>query len=159
MAEAGGLAGVPRFRHAAQNAVGIENWRRHQRFCLPAGVAKHDALVSGALVLVARRVDALRDIDRLRVQQNLDIGGFPMEPVLLVTDILDRLARGGLDQVERDRGRSANLARDNDLISRRQRLAGDPRLGIGGEEHIDHRVGNAIAYFIGVAFAYGFACE
>ena len=68
--------------------------RRHQLGRLAAGVAEHDALVAGALVLVAGGVDALGDVGGLRVQQHFDLGVAPMEAVLLVADVLDRRARG-----------------------------------------------------------------
>ena len=92
-AERLGLAGVARVGHELENLVRVVDRRRHQLRRLAAGIAEHDALVAGALVLVAGRVDALRDVGRLRVQQHLDLGGLPVEAVLLVADVLDRGAR------------------------------------------------------------------
>ena len=86
--------------------MGVIERRRHQFGRLVAGIAEHDALVARAFVLVARGVDALRDIGRLGVQQDFDIGVAPMEPVLLVADILDRRAGGLFNRRQRrDRGR------------------------------------------------------
>ena len=82
-----------------------------------------------------------------------------MEAVLLVPDILDCFARGVFDQLERDRGGTAHFARDDYLVGRRQRLAGHTRLRRGAQEQIDHGIGDAIADFVRMAFAYGFAGE
>ena len=60
--------------------------RRHQLRGLGAGIAEHDALVARAFVLVARGVDALGDIDRLGMDDALDLGVHPMEAFLLVAD-------------------------------------------------------------------------
>ena len=47
---------------AAKDQVRVMDRRRHQRLGLGAGVAEHDALVAGALILVAGAVHALRDV-------------------------------------------------------------------------------------------------
>ena len=80
-----------------QDLVGIIERRRHQLRRLAAGVAEHDALVARALVLVARGVDALGDVGGLRVQQDFDLGVPPVEAVLLIADVLDRLRATVLD--------------------------------------------------------------
>ena len=51
--ELGRVAGLPRLAHHLEDAVGVEDRRRHQLRRLAAGIAEHDALVAGALVLVA----------------------------------------------------------------------------------------------------------
>ena len=45
-----------------EDLVGVVDRRRHQLRGLVAGVAEHDALVAGALVLVAGGIDALGDM-------------------------------------------------------------------------------------------------
>ncbi len=64
-----------------------------------AGVTEHDALVARAFLalLVRGVVDALRDVGRLRMQENVDLGGLPVEAVLFIADVADRLARRGLE--------------------------------------------------------------
>ena len=64
--------------------------RRHQLRRFGAGIAEHDALVAGALVLVAGGVDALGDVHRLRMEQDVDLRRLPVESLLLVADVLDR---------------------------------------------------------------------
>ena len=93
----GALAGLARIGEHLEDLVGVVDRRRQQFRRLAAGIAEHDALVAGAVILVAGLVDALRDVGRLRVQQHVDLGLLPVEAVLLVADRLDRLARGRLD--------------------------------------------------------------
>ncbi len=104
------LAGVPRLRHQLQDAVRIIDRRRHEFRRLVASVAEHDALIARAFVLVAGGIDALRDIRRLRVQQDFDVGVFPMKAFLLVSDVLDRGARA-LDQYVLGDGARARASR------------------------------------------------
>ena len=64
-------ARAPEWRASAsalEDLVGVVDRRRHQLGRLVAGVAEHDALVAGALVLVAGGIDALGDVGRLAVQ-------------------------------------------------------------------------------------------
>ena len=69
----------------------------HQVGSFVAGKAEHDPLVAGTFILVAGGIDALRDICGLGMQVVGEIEAVPVEPVLLITDALDRLARGLLD--------------------------------------------------------------
>ena len=121
------LAGVAGLRDQSQDLVGVEDRRRHQVRRFVAGIAEHDALVAGAFFLVGarlQRVDALRDVGRLRMQQNLDIGGLPVKAVLLVADVLDRGAHHAFDLVVGDGFGSAGFSGDHHLVRGSQRLAG-----------------------------------
>src|ERR1700686_1425534 len=120
-------AAMPRVRDVAQDLVGIVKRRRHQLRRLPAGITEHDALTAGALVLVAGRVYALRNIGGLGVQQNFDLGVAPVEPVLLVADGFDRLTRRILDLLG-GKARSADLSRNDYAVGRSQSLASDANL-------------------------------
>ena len=126
--ERAGLARAARFRHQLENAMGIVERCRHQFRCFTAGVAEHDALVAGTLVLVARGVDALGDIARLGVQINLDRSLFPVKSGLLVADIFDREACEMGNVIARDRGRSAGLAGNHHAVRGRKRFARNPDL-------------------------------
>ena len=145
--------------HALQDAMGIDDRRRHQHVGLGAGITEHDALVARAFILVAGRVDALRDVGGLGVEQHLDVGMLPVEALLLVADLADGLARRRLDLFLGDRGGAAHFAGQHDLVGRRQRFAGDARIRIGRQIEIEHRVRNAIAHLVGMAFGNGFARE
>ena len=163
------LAGVARFGDQAQDLVGIEDRRRHQVGRLVGGVAEHDALVASALFLdLARlqRIDALRDVGRLRMQQDLDIGGLPVETFLLVADVLDRGAHDALDLLVGDRCGAAGLSRDHHLVSGRQRLAGgadgpgiDASLRPFAIEQVDDLIGDPVADLVGMPLGHGLAGE
>ena len=157
-----GAAGVGK---RLQNLVGIVQRRGHQVRRLAAGVAEHDALVASALVLVAGGVDALCDVGGLGVQQHLDLGVLPVEPVLLVADVLDGVAGGLLDRVEGNGG-AAHLARDDHAVGGGERLAGDadlvgiePGLGALAEEQVDHLVRNPVADLVRMSLGNRFAGE
>ena len=129
-----------------EDLVRVVDRRRHQLRRLAAGIAEHDALVAGAFVLIAGRVDALRDVGGLGVQQDLDLGVLPVKAILLVADVLDRGTGDGLDPLGIDR-RAADLAGNDDAVRGRERLAGhangvgvDAFLGAFAEEQVDHFV-------------------
>ena len=99
------------------------------------------------------------------MQQHLDLGGLPVEAVLLVADVLDGAADGALDLggVE---SRAAHLAGHDHPVGGRQRLAGHPDLvGIDAclrafvEEEIDDLVRDTVAHLVRVAFGHGLAGE
>src|SRR6266851_8972505 len=149
------LAGMTVIRQRLEDGVGVVDRRRHQLRRLGAGIAEHDALVAGALVLVAGGIDALCDVGRLLVNVAGDLRHVPVEAFLLVADFLDRLARH-LDQpVAADAAGPAHLAGEDDPIGRRQGLDPAARLRIGGEEGVDHGIGNAVAHFVRMPLAYG----
>ena len=160
------LARTARLRHQLENAVSVVDRSRHQFGCLAARVAEHDALVAGALVLVAGRVDALRNVGRLRVQMNFDARLLPMKAGLLVSDVLDCEPGHMGEIVARQRRRPAGFAGNDDAIGGRKRLAGDAHParvpaepGRLVEKRIDDFIGNAIAHLVRMAFGYQFAGE
>ena len=61
--------------------------RRHQLRRLVHRIAEHDALVARTLVLVAGRIDALRNVGRLLVQVVVDAQVLPVKPVLIIPDV------------------------------------------------------------------------
>ena len=107
-------AGMAGFRDQPQDLVGVEDRRRHQIRRLVGGVAEHDALVARALFLVGaglQRIDALRDVGGLRMQQDLDVAGVPVKAFLLVADVLDGVANDAFDLVVGDRFRDRGSRR------------------------------------------------
>ena len=153
-------------RQGLEDLVGIIDRGRQQLGRLAAGIAEHDALVAGADILVARLVDTLSDVRRLRMQQNVDLGLLPVEAVLLIADVADRLARGRLhlrlDLLLVEMG--ADLAGNDDAVGRRQGLGGDANLGrlvpgLDGllEEQIDDFVRDAVADLVGMTLRNGLA--
>ncbi len=149
--------------------MGIVDRRRHQLGRLGAGIAEHDALVAGALFLVGaglQRIDTLRDVGRLRMQQHIDLGLLPVEALLLIADVADGHARDVRDPVLGHRLRPARLARDDDLVGRGERLArgtNGPRINAGlgtlPIKKVDDLIGDAIAHFVRMTFGNGLARE
>ncbi len=150
---------MPRLGQRAQDVVGEVDRRRHQVLGLAAGEAEHDALVARPLVLVADGVDALGDVRRLGVDQDFDLHLLPVEPGLLVADVLDRPARRLLHHRGGDGGRPANLAGQHHPIGGGEGLDRDPRLGLGGQEGVDDRIRDAIADLVGMTFGNRFTGE
>ncbi|MNL41332.1 hypothetical protein D3C87_1637350 [compost metagenome] len=113
----------------------------------------------------------------LEVQENVDLRRLPVETVLLIADVADRLACSRLELRRIDdvvavlvllqkARRQANLAGDHNAVRRRQRLAGnahapgiDTGLGRFAIDQIDDLVGDTVTHFVRVAFGYGFTRE
>ncbi|QTK79822.1 hypothetical protein AT6N2_C2179 [Agrobacterium tumefaciens] len=181
------FAALTRGSEQLQDAVGIIDRRRHQIRCFLAGVAEHDALVARTLVtlLIGSVVHALCDIGRLRMQENVDLGGLPVETVLFISDVADRLAGGGLklgrvnDRMPgsilddlavlvllQQRVGNANLTRDNDAIGRGKRFTSDAhgprvnaRLGRFTINEIHDFIGNTITNLVRMTLGHGLAGE
>ena len=142
--------------------MGVKDRRRHQVRRLVAGVAEHDALIAGAFFLVGarlQRVDALRDVGGLRMQQDLNVGFRPVETVLLIADVLDRRAHHAFDLIEGDGRGAAGFAGDHHLVGGGERFACGPdgpridsRLRAFAEKQIDDLVGNPVADLVRMAF-------
>ncbi|MNX91268.1 hypothetical protein D3C86_1233410 [compost metagenome] len=170
-----------------EDTVRIIDRRRHQIRRFLAGVTEHDALVAGALValLVGSIVHALRDICRLRVQENVDLGGLPVETILLVADVTDRLAGGGLELRRIDDRMAggvfddlavlvllqkcignANFTGDNNAVGRRKRFTCDAhgprvntRLGRFTINKIHDFIRNTITNLVRMTLGHGLAGE
>ena len=150
------VAGMAVFRHLAQDVVRIGERRRHQLGRLIRRIAEHDALVAGPLILVAGRIHARRDIGGLRMQVAFEGGVAPGETSLVVADILHRGAHQVFQHGGGDALRPARLAREDDAVGGDQRLAGHPGIRVGGQEGIEHRVGDPVGNLVGMAFGHGF---
>ena len=90
--------------------MGVVERCRHERIGLAASVAEHDALVAGALVLVAGLVHAKRNVGGLGVNMDLHGGLGPVEALLLVADLADAGPRDGLQGLGGDRVGAPHLA-------------------------------------------------
>ncbi len=98
------------FADPAEDEMRIVQRRGHQILGLAAGIAEHDALVAGALILVAGGVHAHRDIGGLGMQMHIHLGIAPGEAGLVVADIMHREAREMGEIFGRDGIRSPGLA-------------------------------------------------
>jgi len=142
-----------------QNLVGKINRRRHEHVGFPAGVTEHQALVAGALVLVALGIDALRDVGGLGVKINGDFHRLPVEAVLPVADVLDRRPGDFRHPVfihparRRDqRLRPPDFAGEHDAVGGAKRLAGDAGVVVKGEKSVNDGIRNAVADFVRMSF-------
>jgi hypothetical protein len=163
------------------------DWGRHERalfidLAFGAGEAEHHALVAGPLllaILLLFRVHTHRDIRRLAMQQDLDIGAVIRKAILVVTNVFDDAARNfgdhfpvhdGLGAVfVKQRGLATALTGNDNLIGGAQRLAAEA--GIYGalvgyaelEIVLDERVENGVRYLVtnlvGMPLRDGFAGE
>ena len=131
---------------------------RHKLRRFAAGITKHNALVARALVLIACRINTLCNINRLRMKQNFNISAFPMEAVLLIANVADRLTSQVNDRVFREDG-TAHFACNHNAIGRRQRLASHTnviRVDAGfcafTEKQVDHFIRDAIADLVRMTF-------
>ena len=108
--------------------MGIINGGRHQFRRFGASITEHDTLIACAFFLIGglAGINALRNISRLRMQQNFDIAIFPMEAVLFITDITDGHAGRVGDQIFADRDRTTGFTGNHHLIGGGKGFASRP---------------------------------
>ena len=132
------------FSQPPQNSMGIVNRCRHELWRLIRGKPEHNPLVARAFVLVRSRVDALRDMRRLLMQQVCNLTGSVVELVLLIPDVFDAGARDILDAahviVQFFSVGKPNLTTDHHAVRRGKGFCGDPRLGFFRQKGIQHRI-------------------
>jgi len=137
--------------------------RRHQFRRVVARETKHQTLIARPLLrrflpLGSLRVHALGNIRRLARDDVLHEKAIGVENVVIV-DIAD-LAHGiahDLDVIE-SRLR-CDLTADDDDVAFGVSLAGHPALAVLPQASVEHSIGNGVANFIRMAFAYGFGSK
>ena len=165
------LAGVAHLGQALEDIVRVLQRGRHQLRRLVAGVAEHDPLIARALVLLVGGVDALGDVGRLGVQMAGVLGLVPVEALLLVADVLDRLADLGLEAPDDLLGQGlafglgaarparTDLAGQDDAIGGHQGLARDAGLRLDAEKGVHDGVGDAVGDLVRVALGHALGRE
>ena len=133
--------------------------RRHENIGLAAGITEHYALIAGPFVLVAGGIDTHRDVGRLVMNQDIDLGVLPMEPVLLVADLANAATSRLFEHLMGHMIRSAHLAGEHHLVGRGQRFDRNPRIRVGGQISVDDGIGNAVAHLVGMTLRHGLAGE
>ena len=105
------------------------NRKRHILRCLIGGIAKHDALVTCAMILERAMVKALGNVGRLLFNGNEDVASLVVKALIrvVVADVLDGISDNFL-VVELGLGR--DLAKDHDHPRLGCRLAGDLGRGV-----------------------------
>jgi hypothetical protein len=135
---------------------------RHQLRSLVGRIAEHEALVAGAdaveRVVVAGLVahvegliDPLRDVGRLLVERDDHAAGLGVEPVLgaRVADRRDPLPDEARDV---DVCLRRDLAGDDDEPGGDERLAGDPPVGVVGENGVEDGVRDLVGDLVRMPF-------
>ena len=84
--------GVSGIGHTFQDLMAKLNRRRHEFGRFSARIAEHKPLISRTFILIARGIDTLRNIHRLRVHIAMDFHLLPVEAVLLVSDLANTFA-------------------------------------------------------------------
>ena len=165
------LAGVADIGQLLEDVVAVLQRGRHEGRGFVAGVAEHDALVARAFILLVGGIDTLGDVGGLFMQMAGVFGLVPVEPLLLVADVLDRCANLGLQRaydvlgeglvlgLRSARFSSPDLARQNDAVGGHQGLASDTRFGIGAQKRVDDGVGNSVSDLVRVTLGNTFAGE
>ena len=141
----------------------IVDRRGHQLRRLGTGIAEHDPLIAGPLLLTVRGVDPDRNMRRLFVQEVRHLDGLVVELLLRVADVADAVPRDAVDPAhhlrQARRVGQPDLAADHDPVGRREGLGGHPRLGLLREQGVEDGVGNAIAYLVRMPLGDGFRGE
>jgi hypothetical protein len=119
-----------------------------------AGVTEHDALVAGALLVVALH-HALVDVGALFVDGGENAAGVAVEHVVApgVPDAVDYASCDVLYVHVRLR---TYLARNDHQTCGTEGFAGHLRFGIAAEEFVEDRVGYLVRDFVGMPFRNGF---
>ncbi|MCY1418282.1 hypothetical protein D9M71_338370 [compost metagenome] len=151
-------AGLARFGLALDQTVGEADRRRHQHVGFVAGVAEHQALVTGTLVFRAGAVDALGDVHRLLADDVHHGAGGAVEADVgaVVADVDDDLAHQ-LFQV--DPGRSGDFAGDDGDTGLDQGFASYAGVFVLGDDGIKDGVRNLVGDLVRMPFGHGLGGE
>ena len=128
---------------------------RHVVVGLVGGVAKHHALIAGALFFLFLAADALVDVAALLMDGREDTAGVVVELILgfAVANALDGFARHGL-QV--DVGVGVHLTHDDYLSCGDKRLHSAVSLRIVSQELVEDGIGNLVGHLVRMSFRNGF---
>ena len=132
--------------------------RGHHLAGLVAGVAKHDALVAGALLLLGFAHDALVDVRRLFVNGRQNAARVAVELIVApgVADAVDHAARHALPVDIRLR---AHFTRHDHESRGAEGFARDLRVGVAAQEFVEDCVGNLIRNLVRMSFGHRFRCK
>ncbi len=122
-------AGAARGSQSGIELVGEHDGERHILRCLIGGVAKHDTLITSAVVLERAVVEALGDIGGLLLDRNQNVARLVVEALgrVVVADVLDGVAD---DLLVVELRLCANLAKDHDHARLGSRLTGNLGPGV-----------------------------
>ena len=139
-------------------AVGVFYGGRHQHIGLVGGVAEHQALVAGALLVALGLVHPFGDVGGLGADGVQHRTGLAVEAALgvVVADVRHHLAYQAF-KVNISLG--AHLARHQHHAGFHEGLAGHTGLRVLFQHGIQNRIGYLVGHFVRVALGYGFRGE
>ena len=144
---------APIVGEALGELVRQDDRQRHELGALGRGIAEHDALVAGALLLlvVGGLHHARVDLARLLRDEHRDLHAVGVELLgrVRVADFANRLARDGL-VVERAVG--GDFTGQHDVVVLAEDFAGDVARSVLREAGIENRVGDVVADFVRMPF-------
>ena len=143
-------------------ALGDHDRQRHQHVGVVAGVAEHQALVAGALLVhgvdgagaaLVAAVDALGDVAGLAADGDHHAAGVAVEALgrRVVADLEDPVADLLLDVDVAGRG---DLAGHHHQTGGQQRLDGDPAVRVLLEHGVEHRVADLVGDLVRVTLGH-----
>ena len=166
-AQVGQLAGLAHRGEALGEAVREEDRQRHQLGGVVAGVAEHQALVAGALLVervdaagaaLERRVDALGDVRALLADRGADAAGRAVEALRRAV-VADREHGVAHDLRDLDVGLGGDLAGHVDQAGGDHGLDRDPAARVLGEHRVEDRVRDLVADLVRVSLGDGLGRE
>jgi len=134
--------------------VSVHDRRRHQLGRLVAGVAEHQALIAGALLLEQALTlgDALRDVGRLRLDRDQDAAGVGVEAHVAAGVAKSRGWRCAPPCPKSMVALVGDFTGQHDEARLAQRLAGDAAHLVAGQRCVEHGVGDGVAHLVWMAF-------
>ena len=152
------LAVLAHFGLLLDQAVRVDDRRRHEAVGLDRRVAEHEALVAGALLFRCLAVDALGDVLRLLAEAVQHGARVAVETLVrvVVTDLEDGLTHDVLDL---DHGVRRDLAGDDHHAGLRHRLAGDAAARLLRQDRVEDRVRDLIGHLVRMPFRHGLRRE
>jgi hypothetical protein len=149
-----------RFTNSAEfssEVVGEHDGGGHKFWGFAAGEAEHESLIARALLggFLARNaagIDPLGDIGALASEGVHDVDAVGVKNVFWV-GIADGADGGADDGIVVQFGAGGDFSCDDDEIGFYEGFAGDATVRVLGEAGIEHRIGDSVADFVGMAFA------
>jgi len=149
-----------RFTNSAEfssEVVGEHDGGGHEFWGFAASEAEHEALIArallgGFLTRNAAGIDPLGDIGALAREGVHDVDAVSVKNVFRV-GIADGADGGANDSIVVQFGAGGDFTCDDDEVGFYEGFASDATVRVLGEAGIEHRIGDSVADFVGMAFA------
>ncbi len=149
---------LPDFGQPTGQPMGIDDGHGHQLGRLVTGIAKHQSLIPGPLLVVFPLIHSLLDVGGLLIDRGDHCAGLPIEPHgrVIVSNLFDGPPDDGRHM---DVTGSGNFTRNDGHPRRDHGLAGHPGIWILSDNRIQDAIGNLIGHLIGMSFGDRFRSE